>query len=102
MRADELAKIGAKFDGAEYAEFAAKDAHGKRKEINAAIRYGATFQCDVEDLVGQNYQGPPTVADARPIDVATQDRRPKILFDHPAIPQCCRATWPHNVQWRRK
>ena len=39
---------------------AAKDALGKRKEINAAIWYVATFQCDVEDLVGQNYQGPPT------------------------------------------
>ena len=50
----------------------------------------------------KNYQGPPTVADARPIDVATKDRRPKVLLDHPAIPQCCRATWPHNVLRRRQ
>ena len=45
------------FDGAEYAELAAKDALGKRKEIYAAIRYVATFHCDVEDLVDKIIRG---------------------------------------------
>ena len=50
-KADELAKTEAIKDGAEVAERIAKDALNTRKKVSAAIRYAATFQDEVEELV---------------------------------------------------
>ena len=49
--ADEFAKSGALQDGAEFAEEVAKGADKVRKQINVAIKYAATFHCEVENLV---------------------------------------------------
>ena len=46
-KADETAEGGASLDGADFAEHVAKGAD----KVRAAIKYAATFHCEVDDLV---------------------------------------------------
>ena len=42
---------GATLDGSEFAEHVVKRAEKVRKQMYTAIKYAATFHCEVEDLV---------------------------------------------------
>ena len=50
-KGDELAKSGAEFDEAVFAQQVAKDARVRRQRVHAATRNAADLHCKVEDLI---------------------------------------------------